>query len=238
MMRGTARVVVVIADVDAAIKVKLAAALVRGRVVLLTKADDIRLKAVITATTIDVGLILAVSLAAEVEVGHFESVSECIALKRTVLLSDTFFQFYSKKIFYGFFCFLFFVFFFGFCLAPTLQHSEVSHAIARKRLCELAPLGLIRMDELTAALQVQLTACRPTDAMLVRSSGLRSPQNSLVLEVATGPHDLLLELAAAVTDDALSLHDLASCGGASHLLRSLSRLRGLEEVAQPPLVGI
>lgn len=138
-----------------------------------------------------------------------------------------------------FFCFLLFsVFSLVFSLVATLQHSEVPHAIARKRFCELAPFGLARVDELTAALQVQLTACRPADTMLVRSSGLRSPQNSLVLEVATGPHDLLLELAAAVTDEALSLHDLASCGGASHLLRSLSRLRGLEEVAQPPLVGI
>lgn len=85
MMRGAARVVGVIADVGAAMKVKLAAALVRGRVVLLTKLDNVRLKAVIAAAPVDVGLTLAVSLAAEVEMGHFENVSESIALKRTYL---------------------------------------------------------------------------------------------------------------------------------------------------------
>jgi len=85
MMRGAARVVVVIADVAAEIIVDHATALVRGRVVLLAERDDVRLKAVVAATAIDVGRLLALHLAAEEEVSHFESVSECIALKRTSL---------------------------------------------------------------------------------------------------------------------------------------------------------
>jgi len=118
---GAARIIVVIADVAAAMKVKLTAALVLGEPCFIARpvAEDVRrgveriavngavyalvavvaargvmqfaeifelrLEAAVAATAIDMSLAVALRLAAEEEVGHFESVSECIALKRTSL---------------------------------------------------------------------------------------------------------------------------------------------------------
>ena len=70
--------------VNAAVDALVAVVAARG-VVQLAEICDLRLKATVAAAAIHVGLGVALRLAAEVEVGHFESVLECIALKRTSL---------------------------------------------------------------------------------------------------------------------------------------------------------
>ena len=116
-------------------------------------------------------------------------------------------------------------FVFVFVLEAALERCEVPEGL--RGLCELSPLGLVRVDELAAPLQVQLAAGRPADTLLVGAARLGTAQDALELEVAARSHHLLLELAAAVTDDALCLGDLAQRGRARQLLIRLSRLRGV-----------
>jgi hypothetical protein len=77
--RGVERIAV-----NRAVDALVAVVAARG-VVQLAEIFELRLEAAVTAATINVGLGVALHLAAEEEVGHFESVSECIALKRTSL---------------------------------------------------------------------------------------------------------------------------------------------------------
>ena len=143
------------------------------------------------------------------------------------LLSQERSSIFTKKNFCGFCCFLC-DFVFVFVLeAAALERCEVPDAVARDRLRglrELRPLGLVRVDELAAPLQVQLTAGRPADALLVGAARLWAAQDALELEVAARAQDLLLELAAAVSDDALRLDELAQRGRARQLLIRLARL--------------
>ena len=123
----------------------------------------------------------------------------------------------------------------------ALERCEVPEAVTRDRLrClgELRPLWLVRVDELAASLQVQLASGRPADALLVGAARLGAAQDALVLEVAARAHHLLLQLAAAVADDALRLGDLAECGGARQLLVRLARLGGLQQHAHALGMGV
>jgi hypothetical protein len=82
--------------VNAAVDALVAVVAARG-VVQLAEICDLRLKAAVAAAAINVGLGITLRLAAEEEVGHFESVPECIALKRTSLWATRTFKFTKKK---------------------------------------------------------------------------------------------------------------------------------------------
>ena len=95
------------------------------------------------------------------------------------------------------------------------------------------------MHELAAAVAVQLTASQPRHALLVHAARLWRAELALEVEVAARAHDLgLLQLPAAVAEDALGLGDLAQSGGARESLVGLAALGTLQKIAHAPLVGV
>ena len=73
---------------------------------------------------------------------------------------------------------------------------------------------------------------------LALHEALRADDDGGLVRVAAGAQHLLLEVAAAVADDALGLNDLGLSGRAGQGGSGLAGPRALKQVAQPALVGV